>query len=283
MAVAIGCTPAIASQRPGQRIVPAFRVSNVATPLPGNAIKREDILLSRSLDDLDRYLSTLSDGASPIGSHNVERKPDETLLKWAMRTHGFEWRGSDEAFTFGRWRLPYLLNPAGREAIDNLMVRAMVARSMERTFAEGAGADIAIRRDLPPRNYYWMQKWLKLGRKFAGHFPLQFALVEHSASAAARRSESFRDLDRYLTILSNGGRVGIRKLEWDGREPILAWGMRTYGLHWRASHNGSHRTQVEAKIEKAFANDVIHAWMYHDISSLKRGIAEIRRLMTMAQ
>lgn len=278
MAALVGCGPALASGRSSNHETLIQHTEKAAAPLPGNAIKREDILLSRSLDDLQRYLATLSNGGRLIGDHDVPRKDGETLLKWAMRTHGLEWRDSKDAFTFARWRWPYILNPAGREAIVNIEVRAMAARSAERTFAKGAGADIEARRNLPPKEAYWMHRWLKLARKFESHFPG----IKQPDRKEVVTSKNFADLDTYLTILSKGGKVGIRKLKWDEREPILAWGMRTYGLEWRTKTDGSHKARVEARIEKVFEKDVFHAWMYRDTAALKKGIAEIRRLMATA-
>lgn len=95
-----------------------------STQLPGNALRREHVLLKRSLDAFEAYLRI----AARTGKDPKPRTADAgggTVLKQVMAAQGLEWRDSDEVLP--RWRMAYLLNPKARDAIVSIQTRAWVA------------------------------------------------------------------------------------------------------------------------------------------------------------
>ncbi len=143
-----------------------------STQLPGNAIRREHILLERSLDDLDTYLRIASSSVTDLGKSD---RKGGTVLKHAMKAHGLEWRDSSEALP--RWRIAYLLNPEARVGIDSLRTRIRVAEHIERIVAQDeAFADGTRNGKLSARSITQLRAWVKLGRKFAGSFETYYPL-----------------------------------------------------------------------------------------------------------
>jgi transposase len=157
-------------------VAPAAATSNTppgqtvhsAAQLPGNAIRREHVLLQRSLDDLMTYLRMSAKTRKDQGAG----KADDTggsLLKRAMSSRGLEWRDSADALP--RWRLAYILNPKARDAITSIQTRARLAEHIERIIAEDrAFTDGNRNGQLSARSITRLRTWMKLGREFAGSF-----------------------------------------------------------------------------------------------------------------
>jgi hypothetical protein len=137
--------------------------------LPGNnAIRREHVLLQRSLDDLETYLRMSAKTRKDPGAGKADGTGG-TLLKRAMNAHGLKWRDSADALP--RWRLAYILNPKARDAITSIQTRAMVAERIERVVAEDGAFAFGTRNgQLSARSITRLRTWLRLGRKFAGSF-----------------------------------------------------------------------------------------------------------------
>jgi transposase len=154
--------PATASNAPSVQTVRS------SAQLPGNAIRREHVLLQRSLDDLEAYLRMSTKTRKDLGAE----KADDTsgsLLKRAMNAHGLEWRDSADALP--RWRLAYILNPKARDAITSIQTRARLAEHIERIIAEDrAFAEGPRNGQLSARSISRLRTWMKLGREFAGSF-----------------------------------------------------------------------------------------------------------------
>lgn len=154
--------PATASNAPSVHIVRS------SAQLPGNAIRREHVLLQRSLHDLEAYLRMSAKTRKDPGAGKAD-DTGGTLLKRAMNAHGLEWRDSDDALP--RWRLAYILNPKARDAITSIQTRARLAEHIERIIAEDrAFAEGPRNGQLSARSISRLRTWMKLGREFAGSF-----------------------------------------------------------------------------------------------------------------
>lgn len=145
-----------------------------STQLPGNAIRREHILLKRSLDAFEAYLRVAAETRKDPKSGKAAANGGN-ILKQAMKAHGLEWRSASEALP--RWRIAYLLNPEARVGIDSLRTRIRVAEHIERIVAQDeAFADGTRSGKLSARSITQLQAWVKLGRKFAGSFDTYYPL-----------------------------------------------------------------------------------------------------------
>lgn len=149
----------------GQRQIQTIERSE---QLPGNTVRRENVLLKRSLDNLDTYLRMAAKGRrDPISSKAAPK--GGTVLKQVMSAQGLEWRDSDDVLP--RWRMAYFLNPKARAGIESIQTRARVAEHIEKVISEDRAFAHGTRNgQLSARSKYRLRVWLKLGREFANSF-----------------------------------------------------------------------------------------------------------------
>jgi hypothetical protein len=142
--------------------------------LPGNAIRREHILIKRSLYALETYLRVAAKSQKDPETGKADL-PGGTVLKQAMAAHGLVWRDSEEILP--RWRMAYILNPKARDAIVSIQTRARAARFMEKVVArDPAFADGVRNGQLSAKTLKTLRTFLKLGRKFERSFAVYYPM-----------------------------------------------------------------------------------------------------------
>ncbi|MNU65200.1 hypothetical protein D3C71_544890 [compost metagenome] len=142
--------------------------------LPGNAIRREHILIKRSLDAFEAYLRMAASTRKDPKQGKTE-VIGGTVLKRAMAAQGLVWRDSEEILP--RWRMAYILNPAARDAIVSIQTRARAVKYMEKVVArDPAFADGVRNGQLSAKSLKTLRTFLKLGRRFERSFAVFYPL-----------------------------------------------------------------------------------------------------------
>jgi hypothetical protein len=160
MACAAAVAPAAAGNNPPTRLIER------SEPLPGNMVRREDVLLKRSLDNLETYLR------APAWMKKISvirGDGNGTALKQAMKARGLEWRDAEDVLP--QWKLAYVVNSKAREAITNIRTRVMVAENIEKIVSDTSGARNGV---LSAKSMKKLRAWIRLGRKFESNFPAHY-------------------------------------------------------------------------------------------------------------
>lgn len=151
-------------------------INTIKSPahLPGNAIRREHILIKRSLDDFEAYLRMAATTRKDPEQGKTE-VVGGTVLKRAMAAHGLAWRDSEEILP--RWRMAYILNPEARDAILSIQTRASAVKHMEKVVAKDPAFAQGVRNgQLSKKSLEILRAFLKLGRKYERSFAVYYPL-----------------------------------------------------------------------------------------------------------